>query len=299
MRFDLIDLRLFLHVAEARSITHGSERSNLALASASARIRGMERALGVDLLKRDHRGVDLTPAGQCLLDHARLVVQQVERMRGELGGFARGLTGSVRVLSNTAAFSEHLPKALASFLKSNPTINIDLEERESADIAEAVASGAADIGIAVDAALSEAVEKYPFRKDCLVLVVAENDPLAKNRPVGLNDVIDREFVGLPRESSLQRHIAGHVARLGATMKLRVRVNGFDAVCRMAEAAVGIGIVPEAAAKRCRRSMHIGFARLSDEWAERRLAICVRQLRSLPVGAQRLVEHLRRQGDARL
>ena len=118
MRFDLVDLRLFLHVAEARSITHGAERSNLALASASARIRGMETTLGVPLLARDRRGVSLTAAGQCLLAHARLVVQQVERMRGELGSFARGLSGSVRLLSNTAALSENLPRVLAAFLAS-------------------------------------------------------------------------------------------------------------------------------------------------------------------------------------
>ena len=98
------------------------------------------------------------------------MVQQVERLRGDLGGFARGLTGSVRVLSNTAAFSEHLPKALASFLSAHPTIDVDLEERESADIGEAIASGNADIGIAVDAALSEAVQQFPYRADQLVLV---------------------------------------------------------------------------------------------------------------------------------
>jgi DNA-binding transcriptional LysR family regulator len=123
MRFDLVDLRLFLHVADARSITHGAERANLALASASARIRGMEQKLGIDLLKRDRRGVSLTPAGQCVVDHARLVVQQVERLRGDLGSYARGLTGSVRVLSNTAAFSEHLPKVLASFLAANTSLD--------------------------------------------------------------------------------------------------------------------------------------------------------------------------------
>ena len=85
MRFDLADLRLFLHVAEARSITHGAERSNLALASASARIRGMEATLGVPLLVRDRRGVSLSPAGQNLVEHARLITQQVERQDG-LGG---------------------------------------------------------------------------------------------------------------------------------------------------------------------------------------------------------------------
>jgi DNA-binding transcriptional LysR family regulator len=117
MRFDLVDLRLFLHVAEARSITHGAERANLALASASARIRGMEETLGVPLLVRDRRGVSLSPAGQCLLEHARLITQQVETMRRELGSFARGLAGSVHLVSNTAAWSEHLPQIIGGSLR--------------------------------------------------------------------------------------------------------------------------------------------------------------------------------------
>ena len=232
MRFDLVDLQLFLHVADTRSITHGAERANLALASASACIRGMEQKLGIELLRRDRRGVSLTPAGQCLLDHARLVVQQIERLRGELGGYARGLTGSVRLLSNTAAFSEHLPQAISSFLTANPTISIDLEERESVDIADAIALGAADIGIASDAVLSDVIEKFPFRIDRLVLVVPSGDVLGSRRQIRLSEVIDREFVGLPRESALQRDLAGHAARLGATIKVRVCVSGFDAICRL-------------------------------------------------------------------
>ena len=296
MRFDFVDLKLFLHVAEAQSITHGAERANLALASASARIRGMEEALGVALLVRNRRGVVLSPAGQCLLEHARLIVQQVERLRGDLGSFARGLAGSVRLLSNTSALSEHLPRSIAVFLAAHPAISVDLEERESADIGQAVASGAADIGIASETAIPEGLEMFPFRDDRLVLVVPRDDPLGGAGPTRLADVIDREFVGLPRESALQRHIAGHAARLGATMKIRARVNGFDAVCRMVEGGVGVAIVPETAARRCRRVMKIDVVSLRDPWARRRLAICVRNLKSLPIGARRLVEHLRGAGS---
>jgi DNA-binding transcriptional LysR family regulator len=292
MRFDLVDLRLFLHVAEAQSITHGAERSNLALASASGRIRGMETTLGVPLLARDRRGVSLTAAGQCLLEHAQLIVQQVERMRGELGSFARGLSGSVRLLSNTAALSEHLPRVLADFLAANPTINLEIEERESADIASALASGTADVGIASIAALPDNVEQFPFRDDVLVLVVPQRDAITRKRALALVDVIDRAFVGLPRESALQRHVVGHAARLGVAMNIRARVTSFDAMCRMVETGAGIGIVPETTARRCRRSMKVGLVRLSDPWAKRRLAICVRELSSLPAGAQRLVAHLR-------
>jgi DNA-binding transcriptional LysR family regulator len=292
LRFDLVDLRLFLHVAEARSITHGAERSNLALASASARIRGMETTLGVPLLARDRRGVNLTAAGQCLLAHARLVVQQVERMRGELGSFARGLSGSVRLLSNTAALNEHLPKVLAAFLAANPTISLDIEERESADIASALASGMADVGIASIAALPDNIEQFPFRDDRLVLVVPRQDAIARKRVLALVDVVDRAFIGLPRESALQRHVIGHATRLGAALNIRARVTSFDAVCRMVETGAGVGIVPEVTARRCRRSMKIDAVSLRDQWAKRRLAICVRRLSSLPAGAQRLVEHLR-------
>ncbi len=71
MRFDLVDLQLFIAVADARSITLGASRSHLALASASERIKGLEAALGVSLLKRGRRGVELTAAGESLLDHAR------------------------------------------------------------------------------------------------------------------------------------------------------------------------------------------------------------------------------------
>jgi len=297
MRFDLVDLRLFLHVADTASITHGAERAHLALASASARIRGMEDALGVGLLKRGRRGVVLTPAGQCLLDHARIVTQQVEAMRGDLGAFARGLSGSVHVLSNTAAFSEHLPRALASFLKANPTISVDLEERESASIAEAIAAGAADLGIATDIAVPESVRAHPFREDRLVLVVARNDPLALRRRVRLDEVIERPFVGLPRQSALQRHLASHAARLGRAMYLRVGVGSFDEICRMIETGVGIAIMPEAAAKRCRRSMAIAIVGLAEPWARRRLVICTRAAGRLPAPAARLLQHLQQVGGS--
>ena len=93
IRFDLTDLRLFVHVAEAGSITHGAARANMTLASASERIRAMEDALSAPLLERKRRGVQLTSAGRVLLHHAWVVTQQLEQMRGELANFGKGLRG--------------------------------------------------------------------------------------------------------------------------------------------------------------------------------------------------------------
>ena len=291
MHFDLTDLRLFLHVAEAGSITAGAARSGLALASASARVRGMEAEAGVALLERGRRGVEPTPAGRALLHHARLVAGQVERMRGELGEYARGLKGFVRLLANTAAMAEHLPGALAAFLAENANVDIDLDERPSAEVARAVAEGLADAGAAADHADLSGLEGFPFRTDRLVLAVPPGHPLHGRARVAFAEALGGEFVGLSGDSALQRHLAGHAARAGGLMRLRVRVRGLDAACRMAALGAGAAVVPEAAARRWTRGGALGVVRLEDAWAERRLLVVVRRLDALPAHARRLVRHL--------
>ena len=260
MHFDLTDLRLFVQVVEAASITHGGGRAHLALASASARIRGMEEALGIALLERGRRGVTPTPAGRALLHHARQVLQQMERMRGELADYARGLRGHVRLLSNTAALSEFLPEALAEFLVAHPNIDVDLEERPSDEIADALREGVADAGIVSDAVDLAGLETMPFRTDRLVLVVPSGHPLARRRQLAFRDVVGRDFVGLSPGSALQDYLARHAQRLGRRLKLRVRLRGFDAVCRMVAEGVGLAIIPETAARRCRETMAIEVVR---------------------------------------
>src|ERR1700736_898781 len=178
MRFDLVDLQLFVAVAEARSITGGADRAHLALASASARIKGLEAAFGVALLKRGRRGIELSAAGESLLDHARLVLHNVEAMRGDLAAYASGAKASVHLLANTSGLSEHLPKALAVFLLEYPDISVELEERESADIAAAIATGAADLVIAAEHALPDNVGRVFFGEDRLVLVAARRGDFA-------------------------------------------------------------------------------------------------------------------------
>ena len=103
MHFDLTDLRLFAAIAETGSITAGAERTGLALASASARVRGMETALGAPLLERGRRGVRPTPAGQTLLHHARRVLDCVEEAEAAVGRGLHGATDTRPLLTRMAA----------------------------------------------------------------------------------------------------------------------------------------------------------------------------------------------------
>jgi DNA-binding transcriptional LysR family regulator len=293
MRFDLVDLQLFIAVAETRSITRGAQRVHLALASASERIKGLEAGLAVALLTRGRRGVELTSAGESLLDHARIVMHNVDALRGDLASFASGARASVHLLANTSGLSEYLPKALAAFLAEHPRISIDVEERESGDIAHAIAIGAADLGLAAEHALPDSIERISFSEDRLVLVAARQDELAGRRQVDFREVVERDFVGLITSSALHAHVSGHAAKLGARLRFRARLNNFDAIGQMVSAGIGVAVMPEVAARRCARTMKINVVRIRDAWANRRLAICARSFKALPKPAQQLVEHLRK------
>ena len=292
MRFDLADLSLFRHVVEAGSITHGAERAHLALAAASTRIRNMEAALGAPLLVRRRQGVSPTPAGRTLLQHARAILRQAERLREDLSAYAGGLAGQVKVLSNTNALTEFLPETLSSFLATHPHVSIDLEERLSDEIVGLIAEGVGDIGIVAGTVDAGSLTTYPFRTDRFVLVVARDHALARRAKIGFAEVLDHDFVGLDRASALQRFLAGKAERVGRPLRLRVQLRSFDAVCRLVECNVGIGIVPETTARRVGQMMGIVPVRLTDPWAARALTICVRRLDELPPYARDLVAHLR-------
>lgn len=296
MRFDLVDLKLFCDVADTGSITHGAQRGALALAAASTRIRGMEETLGVRLLTRSRQGAVPTDAGRTLLRHARTIIEQNARLREDMGAYAGGLSGEVRLLANTNALTEFLPEALGSFLAAHPNVSVDLQERLSDEIVGLVAEGAADIGIVAGTVDVGALAAYPFRSDRFVVVTPAGHPLARRGEAAFAEVLDYDLVGLDRASSLQRFLADKATREGRPLRLRVQLRSFDAVCRLVESGVGIGVVPQTTARRAARTMTLGLIELTDEWAVRELKICVKAMAELRPYARRLVEALRAPAD---
>ncbi len=295
MRFDLTDLKLFLRVAESGSITAGAETVHLALASASARIRGMEEMLGVPLLKRNRRGVEPTDAGRTLLHHARAITQQMEKMRADMGEYASGLKGHIHLLCNTSALTEFLPDILAEFMASHPQVNVDLEERPSHEIVQAIRDELGDIGIVTDAVDSSGLETRLFREDRLVLALSPLHPLARSLKrrsvVSFAEVLANDFIGLAGDSALQQYISEHASRLGQRLHYRVLVRSFDAICRMVASGAGIAVVPESAVLRSRDASTIRYVHLSDAWSRRKLLLCMRRYADLPGYARELADAL--------
>lgn len=289
--FDFVDLRLFVNIAQAKSLTRGAEQSHLSLAAASMRIKNLEDALGTKLFTRTSRGVTLTPAGDAMLRKALPTLQQAISLQGTLLEFGEGVRGHIRLFANTTAITEFLPSAVGAYLAKHPQVDIKLEERSSQDIVRAVSEGAADIGIVAGNVHIESLTVLPFHNDRLALAVAPHHPLAAREQIMFEEALDYDFVARHSDSAIHAFMHQIVANLGVTISIRIKVSSFDALCRMVEANVGIGVLPQSAALRHMQTMDIKIVELKDPWARRETKICVQEIAALPPFARELVDHL--------
>ena len=291
MHFDLVDLRLMVRIAEANSLTKGAEASHISLPAASTRVKNLEESVGAKLLYRTSQGVTLTPPGQALVHHARVVLGQIEHLRGDLQEYAKGVKGHLRVYANTTSIGEFLPPVLRAYLLSHPDVNIDLRERLSHDTVRAVSEGQTDIGIVAGTVRTENLEVIPYRMDRLVLVLPKGHALADFETVGFAQTLEHDHVGLSEASAIHSFLRQVCDATHRRMTMRIQVGNFETCCRMIEAGVGVGILPLSAARRHANAMAISLVALEDDWALRAEQICVRSLASLPVFARDLVDML--------
>ena len=290
MHFDLIDLRLYLHILDSGNITAGAARSHLSLAAASARIRAMEASLGIAFLERGRRGVTPTPAGKALARHARLLLQQAEHLQQDLVEYAKGVKGQVRLLCNTTALSEYLPELLADFLREHPNLDIDLQELPSLRITQALRQGTADLGIISDAVDTHGLQTLPFRDDPLVLIMPLDHLLAAST-ASFIDSLQHDYVGLATHSALAVYLEEQALHAGFRLQTRIRAEGFDGLIRMVAGGAGLGIVPLAALERWPLARSFKTQALTEEWACRKLLLCARSFEQLPGYAKALFDAL--------
>jgi DNA-binding transcriptional LysR family regulator len=290
MRPDLSSLALFVRVAETRSITKAAQANHIALAAASRRIAQLEDQFGVQLLYRTAKGVELTPAGTAMLHHARQMLEKVGDMRAEIGDYSKGVKGVVRVQANASALAQYLPDDLATFAAAHPAIRISLEEERSGAIAEAVQTGATDVGIVMEGAATEGLQLFDYRADVLCAVLPGKHPV-RARELAFAKLLDYDFVGLESTTVISQCMLEQARLAEKPLRLRVQVKSFDVVARMIQAGLGIGILPEDAAKAFAKPMGLRLVRLTDAWATRKMFVAIRQGAALPAPARQLVEHL--------
>ncbi|QKV65937.1 LysR family transcriptional regulator [Pseudomonas sp. 43A] len=294
-RLDLITLQLFVAVHEEGTLTRAASREAIAVSAASKRLMELEEALGISLFVRQAKGMTLTPAGETLLHHARQMLFNVEKMGLELGEHSHGVRGYVRMLANLSAIIQFLPEDLRDFSAQHPQVKTDLEERPSAGVIQGVFDGVADLGICSSDSDTKGLHSVLYRQDKLVVVMLPEHPLAARQLVAFGETLDSDYVGLHAASSINMRTHAAARQAGKVLRIRIHVPGFDAVCRMVQANMGIGILPQRAYELFGQALGLRAVSLTDDWSDRALIVVVRDEAGLSPVSRLLFEHLRGQG----
>jgi DNA-binding transcriptional LysR family regulator len=298
-RIEILTLELFIAVVEERSIAQAAERRHIAVSAVSRRISDLEALLQVRLLHRRARGVEPTSAGYALLEHARAVVGSLVQLRTDLTGYRQGLRGHIRLSVNKSAIMEALAEQLSRFLVVHPLVQIDLEESISPAIIQSLAENRADIGIYGGNIPASDLTVVPYRRDHLTAVVCAGHPLAKRRSVQLVELANYEFISLEKGSSIDTLCVRAAAERGRQLKIRIRVSGFDALFRLVESRLGVGVVPrEITGERVSLGRMVCVP-LAEPWAERTLVLGTRDPATLLPATRLLVDFLQIPGEERL
>ncbi|MFC6301306.1 LysR family transcriptional regulator [Pseudomonas sp. CCM 7893] len=290
-RLDLITLQLFVAVHEEGTLTRAAAREAIAVSAASKRLVELEQALGVALFVRQARGMSLTAAGETLLHHGRQMLFNVEKMGLELGEHSHGVRGYVRMLANLSAIIQFLPEDLRDFSESHPKVKTDLEERPSNGVVQGVLDGVADLGICSSDTDTKGLLSVTYRRDTLVVLMPADHPLARRETLAFADTLDSDYVGLHSASSINMRTHAAAREAGKLLRLRIHVPGFDAMCRMVQANMGIGILPQKAYELFGRALGLQAVPLTDEWADRQLILVIRNEVSLSPVSRLLFEYL--------
>lgn len=291
MTLDPKSLRLFVAVVEEGTISAAAEREHIATAAVSRRISELEQQLKTTLLHRSNKGIEPTLAGITLLNMAHHLLHQLDEVMLQMHQFNNGMRGLVRIAANMSAITQFLPHDIKSFLDTHPDIQLNLEERISSVVIRSVWENAADIGIFSRIPVNYEVDVIPYREDTLCLVVPKGHDLLSAVDPKFVDVLDYDFIGLHNGSSINHIVSSAALEYGRSMRIKILVTGFDALCLMVNSGLGIGVIPTNLAKRYAKIFDIATVPITEPWAHRKLNLCVRSLQSLPVAARLFVEHL--------
>jgi DNA-binding transcriptional LysR family regulator len=178
-------------------------------------------------------------------------------------------------------------------VREHPQVKIDLEEHLSTEVLRAVQEGAADLGVCNSAVLNpgHALQTQPYRRDQLVLVVPRSHPFAQRSEIAFDETLDENHVGLHANSSIYLAMRDAAATRGRTLRLRIRVTGLDAMCRMIHNGLGVGVMPRRAFELMQGVGELECVHLSDPWAQRRIDLVARDFSTLPVTGRLLAGHL--------
>ncbi len=242
---NLHHLEYFLAVVKEKSFTKAAKKLHVSQPSISKMIKDMERELGIELLYRNGKEVELTDGGKAIFNQVQEIVTSFKGLSVALDDVVNLKRGFIKIGIPPIVSASFFPGVIGKFIETYPEIKIELTETGSKTIENRVDSGELDLGIICSAPHNP--DKFiinPFIKDPLKLVVHKDHPLTEKDEVSLLDLQRESFVLFREDFSLHDHIINRCEQLGFSAHVVCRSSQRDFMTEMVARKVGVSLLPK-------------------------------------------------------
>ncbi len=256
-------LRYFVAVAEELHFGRAAQRLGMAQPPLSQQIRRLEDDLGVQLLQRTKRRVQLTDAGRAFLEETRKTLSQLSRAVEAARGAGRGEVGRLAIGFLGAATYSILPSILVSFRNASPKVEIELHELKTSELIQALRERRVHVGFVRLPVHEEILEVEPILSEALVVAIPERHALAGKPQISFRDLSEELFLLPPRQltTAFYDQVLNLCHQAGFSPKLGAEASQLQTIINLVAGGMGITLVPESVASMAGRG--VVFKRLPD------------------------------------
>lgn len=295
---DLTNLRLFVAVCDAKSIKKVAEREQINASAITKRMANLEAQLKTPLLKRVSQGVQPTPEGAVLSEHARRLVQDAQKISDRLFQNKAKLTGTITIASHMNSMASVLTDDLASFMliHKNHDLQVKIKEMISKDVVRMVRDGQATLGVLWDNTETIGLQQVDYYYDTVAAVVNSKHPLAVRNEISYEDIAGDHYLIADKHTE---HSEALLQRAGAITcgdaRYVAQVDTTHSAIRLAAKGIGVYLCGYRTTTPYRDSLDMKVIPLRDKWAHLRVKLVYKSSLLSPA-AKGLIEHLSHQHE---
>jgi len=230
------ELRLFREIAATRSMSKGAAHCGVSQSAASQHVQEVERRLGVTLLDRSQRPLELTAAGKIYNDFCRDLLRREEELKLELESLKEHVEGTVRVASIYSIGLSEMSRLQEEFALRYPGAALQVEYMRPEKVYEAVLNDTADLGLVSYPAATREIAAIPWRDETMQVAVPPTHPFAARSEIFPSDLNGQTFIGFDEDLSIRRELDRFFRTEGIEINLGMH---FDNI-QMIKEAVALG-----------------------------------------------------------
>ena len=245
---DLGRLRALRELSMRKTMAAVAEALFVSPSAVSQQISLLEQEVGIKLIERRGRGVELTIAGQKLVHRAERILSEIESARADIAELKQVIVGELRVAAFPSVAAAVIPGTVRALMAEHPQLTILFDEMEPEQSLAALRSWQTDVALIDDlnvppGALDPNVETIPLMEDVFNVMVGLEHPLAETPCVTLDELRDERWVMDTASSNYTRMLTGACQAAGFTPRIVARCNGFEVTVAMIRESVAIAILP--------------------------------------------------------